>query len=138
MHDMTYLVGCWHLCSGTKRSFFFPSHFFSSPLPPFSPHPDSFPAPHLSSSSLLLHLLSSLLLAPPLSLPPLQISLFSRKMLDFMSSEDSGHYMFYTLFYYYQIPLTSERDDHTHFFVFFSFHVSQPLTSKRRTLAMFQ
>jgi len=35
-----------------------------------------------------------------------EISLFSRQMLDLMTTEDSGHYMLYSFFYYNQLPLT--------------------------------
>lgn len=34
------------------------------------------------------------------------INLFSRAMLTLLSTEDSGHYMLYTFFYYNQLPLT--------------------------------
>ena len=93
--------------------------------------PSLFPL-HLPLPSLLLLPPPSLLLLPPPSTfllssspPPsllptsplhlLQINLFSRKMLDLMSSEDSGHYMLYTLVYYYQLALTSKRTSHKKF-----------------------
>ncbi len=38
----------------------------------------------------------------------LQISFFSKQMYLLAGSEDSGHYMIYTLFYYNQAPMSSE------------------------------
>lgn len=54
---------------------------------------------------------SSLPLPPLLTLPIsfiLQINTFSKEMYLLASSEDSGHYMLYTLFYYNQLPLSSK------------------------------
>ena len=71
----------------------------------FTSLPPSFPSlPPLSPS--LLHLSSSLL--PSLSLLPPQISFFSREMMALLGSEDSGHYMLYTFFFYNQYPTSSE------------------------------
>ena len=38
----------------------------------------------------------------------LQIHLFSKDMLALLTTEDSGHYMLYTFYYYNQYPLTSQ------------------------------
>ena len=38
-----------------------------------------------------------------------QISLFSRAMFELMGTEDSGHYVIFTLFFYYQLPTSSKH-----------------------------